>query len=287
MNKDSTIHVLWMNISLLQNKDADFVSLTDIAKWKNTTAPKDVIKNRLRLKNTVEYLWLREWINNSNFNGVEFDSFKNEAGTNAFTLSPTLWIKKTQAVWLITKAWKYWWWTFAHKDIALKFASRISVEFELYLIKEFQRLKQQEMKSLDRSVKRFLTKINYKFHTDAIKENLIPNTLTKQQINCIYSDEADLLNVALFGQTAKEQKTQNPDIQWNIRDYATIEQLIVLANIENFNAECIKLWVSQNKRIELLHTTAVRQIRSLLQRDITKQLPHQSHSTPLTQLSGS
>lgn len=276
LSKNSNIQVLWTEIKLIQLKDSDFVSLTDIAKWKNTTAPKDVVKNWLRLRNTVEYLWLRECINNSHFNRVEFDSFKIASGTNSFTLSPTLWTVKTNAIWLITKTWKYWWWTFAHKDIAVKFASRISVEFELYLVKEFQRLKEQERKAIDRNVKRFLTKMNYKIHTDAIKENLIPPELTKNQINFVYADEADLLNVALFGKTAKEWREKNLNIKWNMRDESNITQLIVLANIESLNAEYIKLWLPQNKRLELLNKTAISQIKSLLHLEVTKKLPNKS-----------
>lgn len=277
MSKTSNIQVLGIEVQIKQIDSNDFVSLTDIAKWKNTSAPKDVVKNWLRLRNTVDYLWLREFINNPNFNGVEFDSFKNEAGNNAFTLSPTQWIEKTNAIWIISKAWKYWWWTFAHKDIAVKFASWISVEFELYLIKEFQRLKEQEIKALDRNVKRFLTKINYKIHTDAIKDNLIPPELTKNQINFVYADEADLLNVALFGKTAKERREMSPNTKWNMRDEATIEQLIVLANIESMNAEYIKLWLPQNKRLELLNKTAISQIKSLLNLEVNKKLPNKTN----------
>jgi hypothetical protein len=273
MSQKSNIQVLWTEIKLIKLKDSDFVSLTDIARYKNIKEPKDVVRNWLRLRNTIDYLGLWETINNPNFKGIEFDSFKSEAGTNAFTLSPQLWIEKTNAIGIISKSWNNWW-TFAHKDIAMKFASRISVEFELYLIKEFQRLKEQEVKALDRNVKRFLTKINYKIHTDAIKENLIPPELTKQQINFVYADEADLLNVALFGQTAKERREKNPNAKWNMRDESTIEQLIVLANIESMNAEYIKLKLSQSKRLELLNKTAISQIKSLLDLDVNNRLPN-------------
>jgi len=274
MSKSQQIQVLWIDVQIKQIDSSDFVSLTDIAKWKNTLAPKSVVANWLRLHNTVEYLGLWESINNLNFNRIEFDAFKSEAGTNAFTLSPSQWIEKTNAIWLISKAGKYWWWTFAHKDIAIKFASRISVEFELYLIKEFQRLKEQEVKAIDRNVKRFLTKINYKIHTDAIKDNLIPPELTKQQINFVYADDADLLNVALFGQTAKERREKNPNTKWNMRDDATIEQLIVLANIESMNAKYIKLKLPQSKRLELLNKTAISQMKSLLNLEVSKKLPN-------------
>lgn len=264
MNQDQNIEVLWIVVQVKKIHNDDFVSLTDIAKWKNTTAPKDVVRNWLRLYNTVEYLWLWESINNSDFNRVEFDAFKNGAGTNAFTLSPSQWIEKTHAIGLTSKAWKYGWWTFAHRDIAMKFASWISIEFELYLIKEFQRLKEQETQALDRNVKRFLSKINYRLHTDAIKEYLIPQELSTDQIRFIYADEADVLNMALFGKTAKLRRDEQPDKSWNMRDYASIEQLIVLANIESMNAEYIKLWIPQSKRIKFLNEVAITQMTSMM-----------------------
>lgn len=264
MSKNQQIQVLGLVVQVKKIEDNDFVSLTDIAKRKNTTEPKDVVRNWLRLKNTVDYLWLWEFINNPNFNSVEFDAFKNDAGTNAFTLSPQLWIEKTQAIGLMSKSGKYWWWTYAYKDIALKFASRISVEFELYLIKEFQRLKQQETQALDWNVKRFLTKMNYKIHTDAIKENLIPHQLSPNEINFVYADEADMLNKALFGMTAKDRQEKNPWKKGNVRDYATIEQLIVLANMESINAEFITIWYQQSQRLASLNRTAITQMKSLM-----------------------
>jgi len=264
MKKNQQIHVMWSEIKIMKFKESDFVSLTDIARYKNPQEPKDVVKNWMRLRNTIDFLWLREKINNPNFKGVEFDPFKNDIGTNAFTLSPQQWIEKTQAIGLISKSWKYGWWTYAHKDIAIKFANRISVEFELYLIKEFQRLKAQEVNVLDRNVKRFLTKMNYKIHTDAIKEHLIPKELCQNTINILYADEADVLNIALFGMTAKQWQTQNIWKQGNIRDYATIEQLIILANMESINAEYIRLNIPQSKRLQLLNQTAITQMKSLL-----------------------
>jgi len=235
-------------------------------------APKTVVANWLRLHNTIEYLWLWELINNSNFNSIEFDAFKNDAGTNAFTLSPLQWIEKTQAIGLISKSGKYGWWTYAHKDIALKFASWISIEFELYLIKEFQRLKEQETKALDWNVKRFLTKMNYKIHTDAIKENLIPKELSQNEINFVYADEADMLNKALFGMTAKDRQEKNPWKKGNVRDYATIEQLIVLANMESINAEFIAMWYLQSQRLASLNRTAIAQMKSLMNGGILPKL---------------
>lgn len=264
MSNNQKIQVLGLVVQVKKIEDNDFVSLTDIAKRKNTLAPKSVVANWLRLHNTIEYLWLWECINNPNFNSIEFDAFKNDAGTNAFTLSPQLWIEKTQAIGLMSKSGKYWWWTYAHKDIALKFASRISIEFELYLIKEFQRLKEQETQALDWNVKRFLTKMNYKIHTDAIKENLIPKELSPNEINFVYADEADMLNKALFGMTAKDRQEKNPWKKGNIRDYATIEQLIVLANMESINAEFISLSYPQSQRLASLNRTAIVQMKSLM-----------------------
>ncbi len=266
MKKNQQIHVLGILVNVKKMENNDFISLTDIAKRKNTLAPKSVVANWLRLRNTIDYLWLWEFINNPNFNSIEFDAFKNDAGTNAFTLSPQMRIEKTQAIGLISNSGKYWWWTYAHKDIAIKFANRISVEFELYLIKEFQRLKAQETQSLDWNVKRFLTKMNYKIHTDAIKDNLIPKELSQNAINILYADEADVLNLALFGMTAKQWQTKNTWKQGNIRDYATIEQLIILANMESLNAEYIRLKILQSKRLQLLNQTAITQMTSLLNR---------------------
>lgn len=267
------LQVLWTDIKFIKFKDDDFISLTDIARYKNPDEPKDVIKNWLRTKNTIEFIGLWEIINNPEFKGVEFDSFKSEAWWNAFTMSPQKWIDKTNAIWIISKSWNSWG-TFAHKDIAIKFASWVSSEFELYLIKEFQRLKQEELKTLDWSAKRFLTKVNYKIHTDAIKENLIPKELSKNDINFVYADEADILNKALFGMIAREWREQNPWRKWNIRDEATIEQLIILANIESMNAEFIKMWVKQAERLETLNKVAITQMKSLLSLDITKKLPN-------------
>jgi hypothetical protein len=209
MKKSTEINVQWLVIGIVETNKESYISLTDIARYKNPIEPKKVVENRFKSKNTIEYLWLWENLNNFYFKSLEFEAFKNEAGNNSFTLSPKRRIETTNAIWVIVKRWKYWWWTFAHKDIAIKFANRVSVEFELYLIKEFQRLKEQEVKTLDRDVKRFLTKTNYKIHTDAIKDNLIPKELSQDEINHIYADEADVLNKALFGQTAKKRKSQN------------------------------------------------------------------------------
>jgi hypothetical protein len=268
------LQVLWTDIKFIKFKDDDFISLTDIARYKNPDEPRYVIQNWMKTRFSVEFLWLWESLNNTNFNRVEFDTFKNEAGSNAFVLTPKKWIEKTNAIWIISKSWKTWGGTFAHKDIAFEFASWISVEFKLYLITEFQRLKQEELKTLDWSAKRFLTKVNYKIHTDAIKENLIPKELSKNDINFVYADEADILNKALFGMTAREWREENSWKKWNIRDEATIEQLIILANIESMNAEFIKMWIKQTERLETLNKVAITQMKSLLSIDLPKKLPN-------------
>jgi len=266
------LQVLWTPIKFIKFNDDDFISLTDISKYKWDKS--DVlIQSWMRNRNTIEFLWLWETLNNPNFKPHEFEGFKKEAWLNSFLMSPKKWAENTNAIWIISKSWKYGW-TFAHKDIAFEFANWISIEFRLYFIKEFQRLKQEELKTLDWSAKRFLTKINYKIHTDAIKENLIPKELSVQDINFVYADEADILNKALFGMTAKEWREQNLWNKWNIRDEATIEQLIILANIESMNAEFIKMWVKQTLRLETLNKVAITQMKSLLNLDITKKLPN-------------
>jgi hypothetical protein len=253
-----------ITISLTKINESDFISLTDIARSKNPDEPKDVVKNWLKSKNTIEFLGLWETINNSNFKGVEFDSFKNEAGSNSFTLSPSKWTSTTNAIGLITKIGKNGG-TFAHKDIAFEFASWVSAEFKLYLIKEFQRLKNDEIEKnqLGWDLKRNIAKINYKIHTDAIKENLIPQKITKVQSSFIYANEADILNVALFGITAKQWKEHNPKLQGNIRDYSSIEQLVVLSNMESMNAELIKNNIEQEERLEVLNNMAITQLKSI------------------------
>lgn len=263
MTKNS-LQVLGTHIGIKLYNQEEYVSLTDIARYKNKEHPADIIKNRIRNKNSIVFLWLWESLNNPNFKLVEFDQFREEAWYNAFILSPQKWIDYTCAIWLINKSWKYGW-TYAHKDIAFEFANWISVEFRLYLIKEFQRLKEQELKTTDWNVKRFLTKMNYKIHTDAIKDNLIPTEISSEQISFIYADEADMLNVALFGKTAKQWSHLHPNTSGNMRDEATIEQLIVLANLESLNAEYIKLWLPQAERIQLLNQAAISQMTSLMQ----------------------
>lgn len=243
----------------------DYISLTDIARSRNSDEPKDVVKNWLRSKNTIAFLGLWEKINNPNFKGVEFDAFLNEAGFNSFTLSPTKWSEKTAAIGIFTKVGKNGG-TYAHKDIAFEFASWVSAEFKLYLIKEFQRLKNDEIEkqNLDWNIKRTLVKMNYHIHTDAIKNNLIPPNITKNKIAFIYATEADLLNVALFGKTAAQWREQNPTLKGNIRDYASVEQLVVLANLESLNAQFIKAELAAEERVLKLNQIAIEQLELLL-----------------------
>ena len=259
--KNKEITVLDQAIHI--NKD-DYFSLTDIARYKNPDAPADVVKNWLRRKDTIAFIGLWERLNNPDFNVVEFDQFKNEAGHNYFTLSPKKWIEGVNAVGLISKAGKYNAGTYAHKDIALQFASWISPEINLYIIKEFQRLKAEEQKQLDWSVKRELAKINYRIHTDAIKDNIIiPLEIFKEQATFVYANEADVLNVALFGMTAKQWRDKNPDKKGNIRDYAEVSQLICLSNLENLNAYLIERGISQSERLLELNRAAIRQMKVL------------------------
>ncbi len=239
----------------------DFISLTDIAKYKSDE-PNDVIKNWMRSKDTIEFLGLWELLNNPNFKPVEFDGFKKEAGYNAFTMSPKKWIENTNAIGLISRAGRNGG-TFAHKDIAFEFASWISAEFKLYIIKDYERLKQDETNrlSLAWNVKREISKLNYKIHTEAVKTYLIPKELSKYHQSITYASEADVLNVALFGMTAKEWREQNPDLKGNLRDYASIPQLLVLANMESYNAILIKQGISQRERLLLLNKMAIEQLK--------------------------
>ena len=252
-------------VSFTRVEQGDFISLTDIARVKNPDEPKDVVKNWLRTRSTVEFLGLWEKINNPEFKGVEFDTFKTEAGSNSFTLSPSKWINATGAIGLKSSAGRSGG-TFAHKDIAFEFASWISAEFKLFLIKEFQRLKDEEIssRSLEWNLTRSLTKINYRIHTDAIAQNLIPHSLAKAHAGLIYASEADVLNVALFGMTAKQWRDHNKDKSGNIRDHAAVEQRVVLSNLESINAELKRQGLDQPARLIALNQTAIHQMRSLL-----------------------
>ena len=241
----------------------DYISLTDIAKYKNTDDPRFVIQNWMRNRNTLEYIGLWEILNNPNFNRVQFDTFKNEAGLNRFTMTPQKWIDLTNAIGIISKSGRYGG-TFAHKDIAFKFASWLSAEFELYIIKDYQRLKDDENSklSLNWNLNREISKINYKIHTDAIKTYLLGD-LTKEQLSYKYASEADMLNVALFNKRAKEWREENPKLKGNIRDYASLNELLILANMESYNAILIEKGIKQKERMIELRNLARTQLLSL------------------------
>jgi KilA-N domain len=273
MNKSKIITVKGIGITTIKQHGEDFISLTDIARNKNSEEPKDVVKNWMRSKTTIEFLGLWEQLNNPDFKGVEFDSFMFEAGSNAFTLSPSKWVEATNAKGIITKQGNNGG-TFAHKDIAFEFASWVSAGFKLYLIKEFQRLKDDENSrlKLEWDFQRTLAKVNYHIHTDAIKEKLIPKELNKTQINSVYANEADLLNVALFGITAKQWRDAHPGENGNIRDVATIEQLVVLSNLESINAILIHQGNNQSERLVRLNSIAIIQIKSLIKNRALKKL---------------
>lgn len=251
-----------MDIAIFSQKDEDYICITDIARYKNLERTDDLIRNWLRNRNTIEFLGIWEQLNNPGFKPVEFDGFRKQAGLNSFTLTPSQWIEKTNALGIISRPGRYGG-TYAHKDIAFEFASWISVEFKLYLIKEFQRLKDEERKQLGWDIRRNLTKINYRIHTDAIKENLIPPALTARQINLIYALEADVLNMALFGVTARAWRDSHPHEKGNIRDYANVSQLVCLSNLENLNALFIQEKKPQAERLSKLNQIAIHQMKLL------------------------
>ena len=246
-----------------ENFKNDYISLTDIARYKNVHEPKDVVKNWLRVRDTIEFLGLWETIHNPNFKGVEFDSFRTEAGTNAFTLSPQRWIENTNAIGIVSKSGRGGG-TFAHPDIAMEFASWISAEFKLYLIQDYKRLKGDENSklSLGWNLNREISKINYKIHTDAIKEYLLKD-LTNEQLSFKYASEADMLNVALFNKRAKQWRKENPDLKGNMRDYASLNELLVLANMESYNAVLIGKGMEQKERMIELRKLARNQLMSI------------------------
>ncbi len=242
-------------------KGEDYICLSDIAKYK-TEQPDALIANWLRNRNTIEFLGVWETLYNPHFNPLEFEGFRKQAGLNSFLLSPKKWAESTKAIGILSSAGRYGG-TYAHKDIAFEFANWISVEFKLYFIKEFQRLKEQEQKQLGWSAKRELAKINYRIHTDAIKENLLPSEITDAQKSIVYASEADVLNMALFGMTSEEWRRRNPDAKGNIRDYATINELICFSNMENINAVLIADGVSQSERLTKLNKIAISQMKVL------------------------
>jgi hypothetical protein len=267
------IKVLETDVSVYTKEQEDYICLTDIARYKNAEGTDDLIRNWLRNRNTIEFLGIWEQLHNPGFKPVEFYGFRKSAGLNSFTLTPKQWIEKTGAIGLISKSGRYGG-TFGHKDIAFEFASWISVEFKLYLIKEFQRLKNEEIQSkrLEWNLQRTLSKINYRIHTDAIKEMLLPPTLSKKQISVLYASEADVLNVALFGKTAREWRDENPDKTGNIRDYAALEQLVILTNLESINAVLVRQGLAQSQRLIKLNETAISQMKSLLNNPTVKRL---------------
>lgn len=259
-----TIHAKGIDISIYTTDfQNEFISLTDIARYKSDE-PNDVIRNWLRNRDTLEFLGLWESLHNPDFKPVEFDGFRNEAGANAFTMSPTKWIDGVHAIGLVSKAGRYGG-TYAHSDIAFEFASWVSAEFKLYIIKDYQRLKYDENSrlSLDWNLHRELSKINYRIHTDAIKENLIPPELTSSQISMKYASEADMLNVAVFGLTAKQWREKNTGKKGNIRDEANINQLLVLANMESYNAILIEQGKNQSERLVMIRDSVVKQLETL------------------------
>ncbi|HTF04643.1 MAG TPA: KilA-N domain-containing protein [Bacteroidia bacterium] len=276
MTKKTNFKVGDISIVVYKENNQDFISLTDIARFKNPKESDDVIKNWLRNRNTIELLGYWEMLHNPDFKPVEFDGFRNQAGLNSFTMTVKKWVEATNAVGINSKSGRYGG-TFAHKDIAFEFATWISIEFKLYMIKEFQRLKQEEVQRLKSgwTVQRTLAKINYRIHTDAIKENLIPATLTKSQMNSVYANEADLLNMALYGMTAREWRDAFPNENGNMRDHSTIEQLIVLSNLESLNAVLIDQNVSAPERLQQLNRVAIVQMNSLL-RNESRRMDHGS-----------
>ena len=272
MSKNKIIDVQGTDITVYSQSDLDYISLTDIAKSKEgDSRAADIIKNWIRNRGTIEFIGTWEQLHNPNFKVVEFDHFRMNAGLTSFVLSPGKWVERTDAIGIIVKGGRYGG-TYAHKDIAFEFCSAISPVFKLYLIKEFQRLKESEQKQLGWNIRRNLTKINYRIHTDAIKKNLIPPELTKHQINLVYASEADLLNMALFGKTAKQWRDEHPEEKGNIRDYANVSQLVCLSNLENLNAHFIQQGLEQPDRLRLLNNTAIQQMKLLTEDKTIKRI---------------
>jgi len=278
MAKQQTIHVQQVSVQVIYENEMDYICITDMANAKeNESRAADIIKNWIRNRYTLEFLGTWEQMNNPNFKVVEFDHFRMQAGLNSFVLSVSEWIEKTNAIGFIVKKGRYGG-TYAHRDIAFEFGSAISAPFKLYLIKEFQRLKEEEnnRQKLEWNLQRTLAKVNYRIHTDAIKENLVPKELSKQEISTIYASEADMLNMALFGKTAMQWHSENPEADGNIRDMATIEQLVVLSNLESINAVLIHQGLSQSERLLQLNQVAITQMKSLLGNTQLKRLNRDS-----------
>ncbi|MEP7268051.1 MAG: KilA-N domain-containing protein [Saprospiraceae bacterium] len=273
MSKNKTINVKGTEITIFQNENSDYISLTDIARYKDADNTDTIIQNWLRNRNSIELLGFWEMLYNSNFKPLEFEGFRKQAGLNSFVLTPKRWIETTNAIGITSKSGRYGG-TFAHKDIAFEFASWISIEFKLYIIKEFQRLKADENDrlKLEWNLQRTLSKINYRIHTDAIKENIIPAQLSKKDIAVVYANEADLLNMALFGKTALHWRNENPKTDGNIRDQANLEQLVVLSNLESINAVLIHQCMEQSERLLQLNKIAITQMESLVNNSQLKKL---------------
>ena len=271
--KKATITVQGLAVSIISQHQDDYISITDIARHRDAERSDYILQNWLRNRSTIEFIGLWEQLKNPIFNSIEFDGIKNMAGSNSFSLTPKRWIEATNAIGIISKTGRYGG-TYAHKDIAFEFASWISAEFKLYLIIEFQRLKEDENSrlSLEWNLRRTLAKINYRIHTDAIKENIIPADITKEQQQIIYASEADVLNVAMFGKTALQWRKENHGKEGNIRDYSNIEQLLVLANMESMNAEFIRMELPQPDRLKKLNTIAIQQLKSLTTNPNVKKL---------------
>jgi hypothetical protein len=265
------ISVMSREVAITSIAEEDYISLTDIAKHRNEDDPRFIIQNWMRTRSTMEFLGIWEHLNNPGFNRVEFEAVRTDAGSNAFVMTPKKWTTLTGAIGIISKAGRYGG-TYAHKDIAFEFASWVSVEFKLYLIKEFQRLKEDERKTLGWDIRRNLAKINYRIHTDAIEQHLIPPTLSKKQTSLVYASEADVLNLALFGMTAAQWRDANPDKRGNMRDDADVTQLVCLSNLENLNALFIAEGAPQQERLEKLNRIAIHQM-TLLAGDQRMRLP--------------
>lgn len=265
MAKNNKIEVQGISVSVTRLDMDDYISLTDLARHRDAERSDYILQNWMRNRSTIEFLGLWEQLNNPNFNSIEFDGFKNLAGSNSFSMTPKRWTETTNAIGIVSKAGRYGG-TYAHRDIAFEFAAWLSAEFKLYLVIEFQRLKKQENDSakIEWSFQRTLAKVNYQIHTDAVKEKLIPETLGRDQIAMVYASEADLLNVALFGKTAKQWRDANPDKDGNVRDHATIEQLVVLSNLESINAMLIHQGMEQPARLAQLNAMAIIQMTSLV-----------------------
>ena len=271
MAKSQKINVKGTEILVYTENLDEYISLTDIARYRDAERSDYILQNWMRNRSTIEFMGLWEIFNNPEFNSIEFDGIKNISGSNSFALTPKRWIETTNAKGIVSKTGRYGG-TFAHRDIAFEFASWLSAEFKFYLIKEFQRLKEEEQKQLGWSAKRELAKLNYHIHTDAIKNNLIPKELLPAQTSIIYANEADVLNVALFGMTAKQWREANPDSKGNIRDYSTINKLICLSNMENLNAVFINEKIPQHERLVKLNQIAIQQMKILIEAENRKLL---------------